>query len=199
MTAPAGSEIYISNILEGDPAFQPSIGLPEVIDVVRNVTGGAFRLNHTYGIWRWSDGFTCLPQAQYRCHNRQIIPNLTKAVFPPMDAGPQDGAFAVIPGSHKSNFARPWSDHPDDIPALVPVAAKAGDYIIFAEALAHGSAVNTSGRPRCTVYSCYSTGWMPDWGSAPGLRCSDRLMRRLTEAQAQIVRMKAINAPPDIG
>lgn len=208
LASPADSELYISNILEGDAAFQPLIDLPEVIDVVRDVTGSSFRLNHTYGIWRWGHGFTrlhhngtpCLPYAQYRCCNGQIISNLTKAVFPMTDVGPQDGGFAVIPGSHKSNFTRPWSDHPDDNPALVPVLAKAGDCIVFTEALAHGSTVNASGCPRRTVYLCYSAGWMPDWGGAElGLRFSKQLLGRLTESQAQIVCMKDLDAPMDKG
>jgi hypothetical protein len=46
-------ELYISNILEGDPAFIPLIDVPEVLDVVEAVAGGPYRLNHTYTIYRW--------------------------------------------------------------------------------------------------------------------------------------------------
>ena len=205
VTSPPESELYISNILEGDPSLQPLIDRSEVIDVVRHVTGSAFRLNHTYGIWRWGRGFTrlhhngtpILARRQYRCHNGRMLSSLTKAVFPMLDAGPDDGCFAVIPGSHKANFPRPWPDHPDENPLLVPVPANAGDCIVFTEALAHGSTVNASDRPRRTLYYCYSTGWMPEWGGAPGLRFSDRLIDHLTEAQAHIVRLKEVDAPED--
>ena len=49
-------ELYISNILEGDRAFVPLVDIPEVLDVVETVTGGPYRLNHTYTIYRWGGG-----------------------------------------------------------------------------------------------------------------------------------------------
>jgi ectoine hydroxylase-related dioxygenase (phytanoyl-CoA dioxygenase family) len=190
-------ELYISNILEGDTAFAPLIDLPPVLDIVETISGSTYRLNHTYAIWRWGGGYTGLhmngtpiiDKCQYRCQNGQIISTLTKAVFPMLDAGPEDGCFAVIPGSHKSNFNRPWGNHPDENPPLVPVPAKAGDCIVFTEALTHGSMVNTSGRPRRTLYYCYSIGWMPDWGGQH-LRYSLRATEPLTEAQREILRLK---------
>ena len=106
-----------------------------------------------------------------------------------LDCDVEDGCFAVIPGAHKSNFPRPWGNHPNENPTLIPIPAQAGDAIIFTEALTHGSVVNVSGRPRRTVYYCYSTGYMPDWGGQ-GLRFSDHVMENLTEAQREIIRLK---------
>ena len=40
--------LYISNILEGDQVFRSLIDIPAVLDVVATVTGGPYRLNHTY-------------------------------------------------------------------------------------------------------------------------------------------------------
>ncbi len=154
--------LYISNIMEGDQAFVPLMDLPEVLDVVATVTGGPYRLNHTYTIYRWGGGYTRLhmhgtpiiSKCQYHCRNGQMVSTLTKAVFPMLDCGPEDGCFAVIPGAHKSNFPRPWGPEPAENPVLTPVPAKAGDAIIFTEALTHGSVVNTSGRARRTLYYC---------------------------------------------
>lgn len=189
--------LYISNILEGDPAFRPLIDIPEVIDVVSTISGATFRLNHTYTIYRWGGGFTQLhmhgtpiiDKCQYRCENGQIVSTLTKAVFPMLDCGPEDGCFAVIPGAHKSSFPRPWGPHPDVNPPVAPVRAKAGDCIIFTEALTHGSTVNTSGRPRRTLYYCYSIGWMRDWGGQH-LHFSDQLANTLTEEQREVIALK---------
>ena len=189
--------LYISNILEGDPVFRPLIDLPEVIDAVETVSGSTFRLNHTYTIYRWGGGYTGLhmhgtpiiDKCQYRCENGQIVSTLTKAVFPMIDCDEEDGCFAVIPGAHKSSFPRPWGPHPDENPALVPVPAKAGDCILFTEALTHGSVVNTSGKPRRTLYYCYSVGYMPDWGGQ-GLVFSDHVIEGLTEDQQEIIRLK---------
>lgn len=196
-TPKTAQELYISNILEGDPASRPLIDLPEVLDIITGVTGGPYRLNHTYTIYRWGGGYTGLhmqgtpiiPKCQYHCRNGQMISTLTKAVFPMLDCDVEDGCFAVIPGAHKSNFLKPWGSHPHDNPPLMPIPAKAGDAIIFTEALTHGSTVNVSNRPRRTVYFCYSIGYMPDWGGQ-GLHFSDRIRDGLTEAQREVIRLK---------
>ena len=189
--------LYISNILEAGPAFLPLVDQPAVLDVIETVTGGPYRLNHTYTIYRWGGGYTRLhmhgtpiiPKCQYHCRNGQMISTLTKVVFPMIDCAAEDGCFAVIPGAHKSNFPLPWGVEPGENPPLTPIPARAGDAIIFTEALTHGSTINTSGRPRRTIYYCYSTGYMPDWGSQ-GLSFSDRIDEQLSEAQREIVRLK---------
>lgn len=190
-------ELYISNILESDPAFIPLIDIPEVLSIIEGVTGGEYRLNHTYTIYRWKDGYTpmhmhatpIISKCQYYCRNGQMISTLTKAVFPMIDCHVEDGSFAAIPGAHKSNFPRPWGEHPDENPVLTPIPANAGDAIIFTEALTHGSVMNTSGRRRRTVYFCYSIGYMPDWGGQ-GLVFSNRVMESLNAAQQEILRLK---------
>ena len=190
-------ELYISNILEASSVFTPLIDIPEVLDVIAGVTSGPYRLNHTYTIYRWGGGYTGLhmhgtpiiPKCQYHCRNGEIVSTLTKAVFPMLDCDVEDGCFAVIPGAHKSNFQRPWGSHPTENPVLAPIPAKAGDAIIFTEALTHGSMINVSNRPRRTLYYCYSIGYMPDWGGQ-GLNFSANVMDNLTERQQDIIRLK---------
>ena len=80
-------------------------------------------------------------------------------------------------------------NHPDENPPLVPVPARAGDAIIFTEALTHGSMVNTSERPRRTLYYCFSIGYMPDWG-AQHLRFSEGFIERLSEGRRELVQLK---------
>ena len=95
--------LYISNILEGDEIFRSLIDIPEVLDVVAEVTGGPYRLNHTYTIYRWGGGYTGLhmhgtpiiSKCQYHCRNGQMVSTLTKAVFPLLDCSEEDGCFAV--------------------------------------------------------------------------------------------------------
>ncbi|MDA0748289.1 MAG: phytanoyl-CoA dioxygenase family protein, partial [bacterium] len=189
--------LYISNILEGDPAFLSLMDLPDVLDVIAGVTGGPYRLNHTYTIYRWEGGVTRLhmhgtpiiPKCQYHCRNGQMVSTLTKVVFPMLDCAAEDGCFAVIPGAHKSNFSRPWGSHPNENPPLISVPAKAGDAIIFTEALTHGSTVNTSNRPRRTLYYCYSIGYMPDWGGQ-GLHFSMEFVDSLPDDRRELVRLK---------
>ena len=189
--------LYISNILEGNEIFTRLMDLPPVLDVIETVTGNPYRLNHTYTIYRWGSGYTGLhmhgtpvnPKCSYRCHSGQMVSTLTKAVFPMLDCGLDDGCFAVVPGTHKANFPMPFGHHPDDHPNLTPVLAKAGDAIVFTEALTHGSLVNTSGQPRRTLYYCYSVGWMPDWGGQ-NLHYSDDLPPRLNASRRELIALK---------
>lgn len=190
-------ELYVSNIAEGGPAFEELIDLDPVIDVVRDTSPWQFRLNHTNLTTRFGTGYTYMhmggtpihPKGMYVCQNGQIASTLTKAVFPLAGTKIEDGCFAVIPGSHKSNFVRPYGDHPDENPPLVPVECEPGDAVVFTEALAHGSLVNKSGRLRRTLFYCYSVGFMPDWGKLD-LRFSDAFVARLSEPRREIVRLK---------
>lgn len=189
--------LYISNIIEAAPEFHALIDVPEVIDVVREVSLGLFRLNHTYAIYHWKDAMSSLhmagtpihPKASYTAKNGQIFSLLTKAVFPIANHSVEDGCFAIVPGSHKSDFPRPFSDDPHSHPGLVPVPAEPGDAIVFTEATTHGSYKNVSGRCRQSLFYCYSVGYMPDWTKL-GLSFSDDLYKQVSKSQSEILRLK---------
>jgi len=191
------SELYLSNILAADERLHALIDVSEVIDIIREVSLGLFRLNHSYSISHWGAGYTAMhmggtpihPKATYMCHGSQVFSLLTKSIFPICNHDVEDGCFAVIPGSHKANFRRPWGDHPDDNPPLVPLPAKPGDIIVFTEALTHGSVINTSRRTRRTIYCCYSAGYMPDWTKL-NLSFSDSFIDQLSPERREIVRLK---------
>ena len=189
--------LYLSNIVEAASEFHALIDVPEVIDVVREVSLSLFRLNHTYAIYHWKDAMSALhmagtpihPKASYMAKNGQIFSSLTKAVFPIANHTIEDGCFAIVPGSHKSEFVRPFSDDPLSHPGLVPVAAEPGDAIVFTEAATHGSYKNISGLCRQSLFYCYSVGYMPDWTKL-GLSFSDDLYKQVSQMQSEILRLK---------
>mmetsp|Transcript_57639 Transcript_57639/g.100873 ORF Transcript_57639/g.100873 Transcript_57639/m.100873 type:complete len:362 (+) Transcript_57639:73-1158(+) len=90
------------------------------------------------------------------------------------DAGPGDGGFCVVPGSHKSNYPVPpaladvQGDHYAELvrqPTIAP-----GDVLIFTEAVLHGTLPWTADHQRRTVIyrfapagSAYGRGWLPQW------------------------------------
>ena len=129
------------------------------------------------------------PKATYQCRNGEIYSCLTKAVFPIANHTLEDGCFAVIPGSHKSNFPSPFGADPEKHPTLMPLETVPGDAIVFTEAMAHGSVRNVSGKPRRSIFLCYSVGYMPDWTKL-NLRFSDRFVNSLDERKKEIVRLK---------
>jgi hypothetical protein len=190
------NSLYLSNIVEADPALYPLIDLPAVLPIVRGVSLGLFRLNHTYALYHWGGAYTprhmggtpIHPKANYSCRNGEIFSLLTKVVYPLRNHDVDDGCFAVIPGSHKANFPTPANQAGAD-QGLVPIPARPGDAIIFTEALTHGSCINRSGRPRRTLYFCYSVGYMPDWTKYK-LHFSERLYAEVNDAQREVLRLK---------
>lgn len=189
-------ELYLSNIVEAAPDFEELIDVPEVLDVVEEVSLGLYRLNHTYALYHWRGAETPLhmagapihPKAFYMVNNGQMLSCLTKAVFPIANHAAEDGCFAVVPGSHKSSFPRPGAlDTTGE--GLIPVEAEPGDAVVFTEALTHGSLPNVSGRCRKTVFYCYSLGYMPDWTKL-GLAFSNELHHRVTPERQEILRLK---------
>jgi hypothetical protein len=189
-------ELYVSNILEADPIFQELIDRPDVLDVIGEVTNGPFRLNHTFAIFRYRQGFTPLhnngtpviPQCEYQFRNGRMMSSMTKVAFSMRDCAFEDGCFGVIPGSHKSNYPRPWGTDPRENPAFVPLETRAGDAIVFTEALCHGAAFKQTLLPRRTVFFTYSVGHMADW-PWQGMRFSAHI-GNLSERRREIIQVK---------
>jgi len=79
------------------------------------------------------------------------------------DTAENQGAFSLVPGfQHRINSwitglngKNPYSE---DLYALgcIPIAANAGDFIIWQQALPHGSSANTSDKPRFVQYFTYA-------------------------------------------
>lgn len=94
----------------------------------------------------------------YHCSNGQMRNGMlvVEALLTDQPAG--EGGFAAIPGSHKSNFLRPQSisELRANTDIVVNPGAKAGDLIIFTEALGHGSLPWMAGHERRVLLYRYS-------------------------------------------
>ena len=98
----------------------------------------------------------------YKCHDGTIRNGLTVFTYCLSDAGPGDGGFGCIPGSHKSNFiasipdeVRTYGRHPHYVRQ---VEVEVGDVIIFTEALIHGTMEWTAEHERRSLLYKYSPG-----------------------------------------
>lgn len=193
---PGGNDMRIHNVKELGEPFERLIDLEPVISSVKEMIGTRPRLNHDYAILRYHQGdrtrfhlgnTPVAPSCQFRAHNGWFFSTLVKVVYPLTDQGIDDGCFSVVPGSHKSNFPNPYGNEPDDIPVREPVPCRAGDAIMFTEALTHGSEVNRSGQPRRTLYYAYSPCWVAGWTAKDA--ASDALTERATESQRDLLRL----------
>lgn len=167
-------EAYISNILEVDKIFEKIATIPIILKLIKRVTGNSnfFRLNHAVAMTKFKKKtYTNLhmgniphhPKIFYFVKNGIIFSNMTKVLFPIQNNKAIDGGFAVIPGSHKCYFKRPYGNHPKNNKLLKHLDLKPCDAVIFTESLAHGSLDNRSGLTRRILSYAYSVGYMPDW------------------------------------
>ncbi len=100
----------------------------------------------------------------------------------------------LIPGSHKSNFEHPQlassgmrqgeTRSVDGVEGAVEVHMKAGDALLFVDAIAHGSAKRVNAGQRRILVQRYG----PSWGNfRHPVFPSDELLARLTPARSKIV------------
>ena len=138
-----------------------------------------------------SGGHERLTRTQYRVFNGDFHCGQINVILALKDIGPGDGATMVIPGSHKSNFQHPERGEGDNkaksldkITGSMEVQLKAGDALMFVDALGHGSAKRVNeGERRILIYR-YGPHWGANrWGYLP----SEELLERLTPERRKIV------------
>ena len=182
--------------------YHELIDHPRIVPFLVELLGPKFRLDHDYSLFitRGGRGHDLHggvsddnPDHGYSYRDGVIRCGLTVVTFCLSDAGPGDGGFCCIPGSHKSNFLRCV---PRDVREyrriphyLVQPQVEAGDAIIFTEALIHGTLPWAAEHQRLAVLYKYSPGhsaWMS--------HCYDlENYPDLTEQQKRIL------APPSVG
>lgn len=151
--------------------YQALIDQPRVTPYLEGLLGPGFRLDHDYAdVIRAGDGpiGTTLhgggtpfsPAEYYHCRDGRIHSGLTVVAYNLRDVSPDDGGFACVPGSHKSDFPFPdgWRDLSAPHPCVRRVAGAAGTAIIFTEALTHGTLPWRGRQERRTVFFKYSPG-----------------------------------------
>jgi len=132
-------------------------------------------------------------RTQYRFHAGKFHCGQVNVLIALNDIGQGDGATMVIPGSHKSNLRHPQTvavdkrdeqTSVDGVAGAVEVHLKAGDALVFVDAIMHGAARRVNaGERRMTVYR-----YGPSWGYfRHRFVPSAALLDRLTPMQRKIV------------
>lgn len=184
------------------PPYQALIDHPRIVPYLIELVGPKFRLDHDYAIFMTKGGMgpdlhsgaaIDNPDHSYTYRDGIIRSGLTVAMFCLTDASAGDGGFCCIPGSHKSNFL---TSLPADVRSyrrmphyMRQPSVRAGDAIVFTEALVHGTAPWTAGHERLALLYKYSPGHSTWMGHSYELG-------RYTDLTAQ---QKRILAPPSVG
>jgi hypothetical protein len=125
---------------------------PTVVPYLSALLGTGFRLDHDLDIItmrKGAEGFALHGSSgpgfdrhqYYVFQNRQMHSGLTVAAYQLTDVAPGDGGLCVVPGSHKSNYPCPSElrRYEEYREFVTQVSCKAGDCVIFTEAVTHGT------------------------------------------------------------
>jgi hypothetical protein len=136
-------------------------------------------------------GWNSIKRCQYEYRNNEWMCGQINILMALEDIGPGDGATMVIPASHKSRLPHPQAedssyglDSVDTIEGAVEVHLKAGEAILFVDAISHGSAERVNpGERRISVFR-----YGPSWGAPRfGYTPSDELLAALSpEVRAMV-------------
>lgn len=165
-------------MLEWDEVFLELLDHPAVVDVVAELCGDTFRLDHVYGIHMrpGTSGLTMHgggapwdPSQYYEWREGQMYNGLVGVMWGLSESRPGDGGFCCIPGSHKANVDLPvdvavYAAHRDWIHE-VPLPP--GSMLVFTEALCHGTLPWQGRVERRTLVYKYAPGHLA-WAPGPG-------------------------------
>jgi ectoine hydroxylase-related dioxygenase (phytanoyl-CoA dioxygenase family) len=177
--AEAGKTNYrFGGLLECD-AVRELIAAPRALAALEAVLSRQARLDHDYldvimpraGLGpigaSLHGGGTPYDSGQfYQFRDGKMHNGLVVLAYALKDCNPGDGGFACVPGSHKASFPLPasWRDMAQGMaPDVKVVTCKAGDAILFTEALTHGTAPWSGAGERRTLFLKYSPHFMA-WG-----------------------------------
>ncbi|QHT61232.1 phytanoyl-CoA dioxygenase family protein [Paenibacillus lycopersici] len=176
-----------------EQAFRDLIDDPNTEPYLTEILGEEYRLDHEYSIIHQKGapplglhggGVPYDPGQYYTFQDGKMYSGLTVVSYALTDIGPDDGGFCCIPGSHKSNYRTPAEyKHYSEIGPVVHIPQKAGDVLIFSEALTHGTFAWQAAHERRSLLYKYSPA-MISW--APFNR-SQELLDMLTDRQKAIV------------
>ena len=200
--------LELQNIVEGGEPFEKLIDHPAWTSRLKRYCGEAdtyvqgLFIDECFASVRRSGGFfpvhsggqNGIVRNQYRVVNGTFRCGQVNILLALTDVGPGDGGTMVIPGSHKGNFKHP--EIPDKwegagIQAVtrptgcIEVNLKAGDALMFVDALMHGATERTNpGERRVVIYR-----YGPIWGrTRHGFEYSEELLARLTPARRKVLR-----------
>lgn len=214
--------LNLQQIYEAGEAFEKLIDHPSWFDKVKYFVGGegSFDWKHGplfidenfaslrgpgEGIYPHSGGHHAVTRCQFRVVNGKFHCGQVNVLMALTDIGPGDGATVIIRGSHKSNFPHPDVDVPgraygDDpnvaVEGAEEVHMKAGDALLFVDAICHGAVSRLNpGQRRIMVYR-----YGPSWGNfRHGVQPSPELLARLTPQRRQLVQpLKLLPREPQV-
>ena len=199
--------LELQNIVEAGKPFESLIDHPAWINRLRRYCGedgtyvAGLYIDECFASVRRNGGYFPLHSGgqdgvvrnQFRFVNGKFRCGQVNILLALTDIGPGDGGTRILPGSHKSNFAHPVfkrnfservKDEDEVVEGSIEVNMKAGDALMFVDALSHGATKRINPGDRRVVVYRYG----PTWGNSRyGYKFSKELLDRVTPEQRQIL------------
>lgn len=153
-------QLRLNGLPRLDPLFDTLIDPPRVLPYLREFVGLPQLIN-TWSISKspraepggWHRG---VPTTDYSYRNGEIRTRMLNVVYFLTDNGPDDGCIVALPGSHKSNLDLTWRDYYGlEMPGAAVVTGRAGDVLMFSEAVLHNGLPKTTAGVRSNLYYNY--------------------------------------------
>jgi len=175
--------------------FRDLLDHEDLLGLLVDLCGPAVRLDHAYGLIMGpgtsglglhGGGTPHDPSQFYEVHDGRIFTGLVAVMWPLVDHEAGKGGFCCVPGSHRANFPLPANI---DRSWVQEVPLRAGDLMVFTEALTHGTSPWRSREQRRALFHKYAPGhlaWGPDYVELAALAPV------LTERQRRLIQKPAI-------
>ena len=160
-----GKTLIIEDFWNADPAFDFLVDHERTMTYARSIVQGHVTINNSEIRIRYTgnQSGTHRPTGDkytYRFNENGIDCRMIRFIYFVHDVTEEEGAFCVVPGTHKSNLQSPYGRDPDEEPGMVSLEAKAGDVIVCTENLRHGGVTNRSEQTRKTIHVGYGPYWL---------------------------------------
>lgn len=163
----AGETLMVEDFFNADSAFDLLADHAGTMSCIREVVQGATRINNSELRIRYPGNATGCHMGgpidhkyRYGFNAHGIDCMMVRMIYFVQDVSAEQGAFCVVPGTHKSNYPSPYAGDPDTEPGMIGLEVKAGDAILFTENLRHGGLTNRSQQVRKTLHVGYGPAWM---------------------------------------
>lgn len=197
-----GQTLLIEDFFNFDSAFDFLVNHPKTMSYIRKIVQGnprdgiginnsELRVRYSGNCTRAHGGGPTSYKYRYAVNAKGIDCMMVRIIYFVHDVSNEEGAFCVVPGTHKSGYPSPYECSVDEEPGMLGLEVKAGDAIVFTENLRHGGFTNRSNETRKTLH----VGYGPDWMMSQNIATMDEpsyitpeTLSRYDEAQRQLFR-----------
>lgn len=174
--------------------FRKMLAHPTIVPYLNVILGKGFRQDHRMMVitmdrgseghrLHGSSGPEFNPNEYYIYRDGRMHNGLTVVIFQLADVKPDDGGFVLIPGSHKGNLPCPrelrmYEKYQDQVRHIT---CRAGDAVIFTEAVTHGALPWKADHQRRTVLTRYTAGNLSYMPALPIPEWADERTRKILE------------------